>query len=100
MSERLKRASTQEELVGAFFHAAPRGHEVRIAGHEDDLFRLEFRIAADGFEECGAVAAGHMDIAEDQVGEMFSRHGEAGDAGVGLQDFVADTAQEFAVNVA
>ena len=85
-----------EEIVGALFHAFAGSDGLGVAGHEDDLLVAEVGVGADVFEEGLAVAAGHGDVGEDEIGELLAGEGVAGVAGVGLEDAVAFVAEDGA----
>jgi hypothetical protein len=60
-----------EKVIGPFFHALARGDQIRSSRHQDELPRLQHRITPNFAQERGAVTAGHLNIAENQIGEML-----------------------------
>ncbi len=43
---------------------------------------------ADVAQEGGAISSRHMNVAEDEIGQVLSRLSKAGDAGIGFDDMV------------
>ena len=82
-----------QKIVRPFLHALAGCHQIGPPGHQHNLPGLKFRIAPDVPKECRAISSGHMDVAEDQIGQMLPSHIEASSTGISLDDPITAGAQ-------
>ena len=50
-------------------------------------------------EESGAVSARHVNVTDDQVGEVLAGNGKTCDTGIGIEDVIATLAEHQAVRL-
>ena len=79
----------EHELVRSGRERVAAGVVEHVAGHGDQECRLQGRLVADGGADAEAIAAGHVDIAEDDLGEELFGQIEAFVAVAGGMDFPA-----------
>ena len=99
MEARSKRALTQLNKVrrlmglsrkssGPFFHSLAWSHQIAPSRHKDDLSRLQFQITPDIPKKRRAVSTRHINVAQNQVGEVLPSHFEPCDTGISLDDVI------------